>query len=406
MRIALVAAGTRGDVHPMIELGARLLAAGHAVRLCAPPDFGAEAAARDLEFRPVGDFVRQYLVAHAGVVTDGIRALLAEAGRYAAENIEAQFASLPDATAGCDWVIAAGLPFAAASCAELNGAGYRYVSYCPAIIPSAEHPSFLVPAQWLPRWLNRVTWWLTQPLLNVFLRNQLNHHRRRLGLPLLADAWRHFSGDRVILAADRALAPAPADAPFPVSQVPCLHGMRPEPLPAKLESFLAAGPAPVYLGFGSMPDPDPAATTRVLLDAATQVGVRAVVSAGWAGLGGGALPEGVTVIGSVSHAALFPRVAAVVHHGGAGTTTSAARAGVPQIVVPHFADQHYWARRVELLGLGPPPIRRQMLSAGGLAEALDAVVGNEILVERAVDFGERLRGEAAGADPIESLFVD
>jgi UDP:flavonoid glycosyltransferase YjiC (YdhE family) len=128
--------------------------------------------------------------------------------------------------------------------------------------------------------------------------------------------------------------------------------------------------------------------------------VRAVISQGWAGLGGTALPEGVMEVGAVCHASLFPRVAAVVHHGGAGTTTTAARAGAPQILVPHVADQFHWAHRVERLGLGPPAVPRRRLRAERLAGARLALRDNELVAERAADLGARLRAElAARPDP-------
>ena len=154
----------------------------------------------------------------------------------------------------------------------------------------------------------------------------------------------------------------------------------------------------MYVGFGSMTDPDPGATTRALLEALSQIGCRALISRGWAGLADGPLPEGVLAIGPVSHATLFPRLAAVVHHGGAGTTTTAARAGVPQIVVPHIFDQFYWARRVAELGLGPPAPRRSRLTAQPLAESLAATLDNEVLLERARELGERLRSRVAADD--------
>jgi vancomycin aglycone glucosyltransferase len=147
----------------------------------------------------------------------------------------------------------------------------------------------------------------------------------------------------------------------------------------------------VYLGFGSMTDPDPAAATRLVLEAVQRAGVRAVLSAGWAGLGDLPLPEHVMVVGSVSHAALFRRVAVVVHHGGAGTTTTAARAGVPQILVPHVLDQFHWAHRVAKQGLGPPALPRRRLRAEALAESILAIRDNEILGERAAELGARLR---------------
>jgi vancomycin aglycone glucosyltransferase len=181
-------------------------------------------------------------------------------------------------------------------------------------------------------------------------------------------------------------------------QIPCLHARGGDPLPEKLEQFLAAGPAPVYFGFGSMPDHDPRATTELLLAVAERVGCRALISRGWAELGEAALPEHVMAVGDVSHARLFPRTAAVVHHGGAGTTHSAARAGVPQIVVPHLLDQFYFARRVHELGVATPAIARRKLTVSRLAERVSALLDHELLAERAAELGRRL----AALDPAEA----
>jgi UDP:flavonoid glycosyltransferase YjiC (YdhE family) len=176
-----------------------------------------------------------------------------------------------------------------------------------------------------------------------------------------------------------------------VQAIGCLHPFREAPLPDKLRDFLAAGEPPVYVGFGSMTDPDPAASTRLVLDAIARAGVRAVISEGWAGLGGIALPADVMRVGVVDHASLFQRVSAVIHHGGAGTTTMAARAGAPQILVPHVLDQFHWGRRVERLGLGPPALPRRRLTAADLAAAIHSVLDNDVVVERAAELGARLR---------------
>jgi vancomycin aglycone glucosyltransferase len=209
--------------------------------------------------------------------------------------------------------------------------------------------------------------------------------------------------ERPILAADLDLAPCPADCPLPVQQIRCLHPIGTEPLPEKLEAFLDAGPPPVYIGFGSMTDPAAASTTRCVLDAVERARCRAVISRGWAGLGEGSLPEGVFIAGTVSHASLFPRCALVVHHGGAGTTTSAARAGVPQLVVPHLLDQFYWAGRVHALGLGPPALRRRKLSPEALAERIGAVTDNDLLYERAQALGSRLAALGPTAPDLDAL---
>jgi vancomycin aglycone glucosyltransferase len=122
------------------------------------------------------------------------------------------------------------------------------------------------------------------------------------------------------------------------------------PLPDELEEFLAAGTPPAYVGLGSVRAPDDIA--RVAIESIRAQGRRVVLSHGWADLDLIDDKDDCFVVGEVNHQALFPRVSAVVHHGGAGTTTAAARAGVPQVVIPQIADQPYWAGRVADLGIG------------------------------------------------------
>jgi len=405
MRIALAAEGTRGDIHPMVGLGVALRAEGHDPVLCCPPDFADAAREHGLEHRTVGRSVREYLAGKAHIMHGSPLAVLREMQEYGSTILDGQFAALPEAVRGADLVVAAGVQAAARSAAEVCGVPYRYVAYCPAILPSGEHaPAFLPLA--LPRWANRSAWWLLRAGFNLALRGGLNGYRRALGLAPARDLFEHFIGERPLLAADRTLAPLPTDLVLPVEQVPCMHLFdEREPLPAKLESFLASGPPPVYLGFGSMTDPDPRTTTAQLLEAIAASGQRALLGSGWAGIGEGPLPEGVMTIGSVSHASLFPRCAAVVHHGGAGTTTTAARAGVPQVVVPHVLDQFYWAARVRALGIGVTAGRRRGLGVGALAGAIRAVVGNELVEERARELGARLREERAAPGAITRWLV-
>lgn len=390
MKIAIVVEGTRGDVYPMLALGRSLATAGHGVRLCAPPDFEPEIRAADLEFISLGVNIRDFMNETAVALHTRGLSFYRETARFGDISLAAQLRVLPEATADVDQVIAAGTILAAASAAELNGAAYRYVAYTPALIPAWDHTPAALPFQLRSRAGNRLAWWVVRRMLNVIPGRAVNRGRKAMGLKPVRDMLRHILSDRPILAVDRHLGSLPEDCTFSHDQIRCLHPLAGEPLPDKLESFLAQGPAPVYLGFGSMPDPDPVATTARLLDAIGQLGCRALISSGWAGLGGGPLPEGVMAIAPCSHASLFPRCAAVVHHGGAGTTHSAARAGVPQIVVPHVLDQYYFAKRVEALGVGPPTIARSQLSVDRLVETIRATQDNELLAERARALGQQL----------------
>ena len=406
LRIALAVEGTRGDVQPMCVLGARLAAAGHDVRICAPPDFRDAAQASGLDFRPVGADVRSYLTRNAASVDGSTHRILRESFRYCLDGARRQFESLPEATAEVDALIGAGVQLAAPSAAELHGIPYRYVAYCPGILPSSEHGPMPLPFQTLPAFVNRFAWGMTRGFFASVVRPWINSHRRALGLAPVSDAVSHLLTGRIVIAADAGLASLPADAGLGARQMPALLPFPGAELPEELASFLEAGPAPVYFGFGSMPDADPQRTTAILLGAICAVGCRAVVSKGWANLGGLPLPEGVIEIDSVCHARLFPRMAAVVHHGGAGTTTAAARAGVPQVIVPHVFDQFYWARRIELLGLGPPALPRKRLRVEALADALRTVLEQEIVAERAREIGERLRSEAERADVAGALGLE
>jgi UDP:flavonoid glycosyltransferase YjiC (YdhE family) len=381
----------------MVALAARLIERGHQAMVCAPPDLRRLVEERGLEFRPLGTDVHSLLAEEAHALHRGavVWALLAK--RLFQRILREQFEALPRAAAGADMIIGAGLQFAGPSVAEAWGISYRPVAYCPALFRSAEYPPPLIPNQTLPRWVNRLAWRGFLGLQDRLLRSELNRHRAALGLGPVTDSYRYLVGERPLLAADAALAPAPDDVPVEVDQVGYLLPRDEAPLPPKLEFFLQAGPPPVYLGFGSMVDPDPAGTTRLLLDAVERAGCRAILSRGWAGLGVGPLPDSVFGAGALPHASLFPRLAAVVHHGGAGTTTTAARSGVPQIVIPHLLDQHYWGHRTQLLGVAPPPLPRAKLSAAGLAERIAATLENELLSERARELAERLRT----GDPLE-----
>jgi vancomycin aglycone glucosyltransferase len=198
-----------------------------------------------------------------------------------------------------------------------------------------------------------------------------------MGLAPIANVPKHFR-DAIpyLLASDPVLAPAPPDWTqlHVVPTGPWFYD-DPQPLDPETEAFIRAGDPPVYVGFGSMVSDDVERLTRAVLEGAGASGRRLLLSKGWAGLGGGALPPSARVVhGPMPHAKLFPLVAAVVHHGGAGTTAAALRAGVPQVVVPHMADQYHHAYRLATLSLAPPGIPIRRLTAQNLAHAVEATL--------------------------------
>ena len=394
MRVLIAVDGTRGDVHPMLELGASLRDRGHDVRVCAPPDFAPAAEQRGLAFHCVGGSVQDYLRAEASMLHGGALTTSRAGERYLRESLPAQMRDLMSVAGGTELVIASGTQLAAFSVAERVGARYRMVCYDPAVLRSSEQTPAMLPIVSAPRWATRLIWTVLLRSMQLRLLPAVNRERAAIDLPPISDLYARLVGERPVLAAEERLAPPPSDA-GPVDVIGCLHPFAERELPAKLEGFLASGPRPIYVGFGSMTDPEPARSTRMILEAVERAGVRAVLASGWAGLGEGALPGDVIVVGAVEHASLFGRVRAVVHHGGAGTTTTAARAGVPQVLTPHVLDQIHWAHRIARLGLGPPACPRRKLTADRLAAAIRAGLDNDALAERAMRVGSQLRAQQA-----------
>jgi sterol 3beta-glucosyltransferase len=170
--------------------------------------------------------------------------------------------------------------------------------------------------------------------------------------------------------------------------------------PSELTDFINAGEAPVYVGFGSMPDSKPQATTRMIIEAVRRTGRRAIILTGWAGLGAGDVPEDVYILKYASHSWLFPKMSAIIHHGGSGTTASGLRAGVPTVVVPHQGDQGFWGRAVERLGVGTAPIPRKKLTVDNLVTAIMEATTNRTMRANARALGEKVHAEDGLAESV------
>ena len=173
--------------------------------------------------------------------------------------------------------------------------------------------------------------------------------------------------------------------------------------PADLVAFLQNGPPPVYVGFGSMGSRKPEETTDMVLQALAETGQRGVLLAGWEGMRAERLPDSVYLAGPVPHSWLFPKMAAVVHHGGAGTTAARLMSGVPSVVVPFFGDQGFWGRKVADLGVRPSPVPRKQLSAERLAAAIQQAINDEGMRKRAASIGGQIRAEERAARAAEII---
>jgi vancomycin aglycone glucosyltransferase len=368
MRVLLSTYDSRGGVEPLVGLAVQLRALGAEVRVCAPPDeeFAERASGFGVSLVPFGESVRAMAIATTPPSEAALR-------RHMDELIAAQFDSVAAAAAGCDALVATGLPWTAAgarSVTEKLGIHYVYASYHPTHLPSPHHPPPEHAGWPFPRNEidNRVLWDLNARNANALFGPTLNNHRASIGLSPVDNVRDYAFTDHPWVATDPTLGPWQEPAELEVVQTGAWLLPDERPLPAELVAFLDAGTPPVYVGFGSMPVRDSKDVARVAIEAICAQGRRALLAHGWADLALIDDRDDCFAVGEVNQQALFGRVAAVVHHGGAGTTTTAARAGAPQVVVPQGKDQLYWADRVADLGIGtahagPIPIIESLSAA-------------------------------------------
>jgi vancomycin aglycone glucosyltransferase len=385
MRVLLSTIGSRGDVQPMVALALHLREAGHQARLCAPPGFDDLIGGFGLSFVPVGHDLRQGPLYVAGGPTG---------------TVTAQFEALRDAAADCDVIVGcSAMQIAARSIAQMRGIPYFYAAYAPVALPSAQHSPLPVYGQPEPdeadnrsEWERDAQWW------NDTWREALNAQRAAIGLEPVSGVRSYVITDRPLLAADPVLAPWPKPSELAVVQTGAWLMTDRRPLSNELDAFLDAGEPPIYFGFGSMLVPRASGPTMIA--AARALGYRAIILRGWAELAPSADFSDWLAVGETNLQALFPRLAAIVHHGGSGTTTIATRAGRPQVILAHHYDQPYYAGRVAALGIGTahPPTEP---TADSLAEALDRILSPAVAARaRSLATAVRTDGTAVAARAI------
>nr|BFE59958.1 glycosyltransferase [Dactylosporangium thailandense] len=359
MRVILSTYDSRGGVEPLAALAVQLQSLGSEAVMCAPPDCAERLAELGVPLVAIGKPTRE--VVHGSGVPD--------VDQLAADFIGVQFDQLAEAARGSDAIVTSGLlPVVAGaqSVAELLGVPSVNVNYCPIFLPSPHHRPLPLPGRPVPADVTdpEALDALDIANYNGFIRAPLNRYRAEAGLAPVDSVREFVRTARPWLAADPVLAPWPGGR-VDVVRSGAWFLTDERPLSPELEAFLDAGPAPVYLSFGSMPAPEGFAARAV--DAIRARGHRVIIGRGWAELDA----EDCCVVGEVNQQALFRRVAAAIHHGGAGTTTTATRAGVPQVVVPQWSDQPYFAGRVTALGIGASA------NAESLPAALDVALRPE-----------------------------
>jgi sterol 3beta-glucosyltransferase len=397
MKIQISTFGTHGDVQPFLALGQGLRAAGHSVAICTSASYRPTIEALGLQHAWISDTMLE--------LTRAILGGGAEARRAMAQMLPAMRTMLEEEWRAAqafapDLIVHHPKMLGSYHIAERLGIPLAMAIPLPFYTPTRAFPNPFFAGLRLGGWANRASFRL-MGLANGLYSGMTNRFRRHaLGLPPL----RRFADQLVT----RAGAPVPVLYPYSPQLLPVPEEFPPhvhvtgywflerpqgwEP-PATLEAFLQAGPPPVYVGFGSMGGSGAERRTQVVLDALAQAGQRGVLARGWGGLAAAALPETVHMLDETPHDWLFPRMAAVVHHGGAGTTAAGLRAGKPSVICPVLGDQPFWGRVVAERGVGPRPVPQSALTAPRLAAAIQAAVGERAIGERAAALGARIRAE-------------
>lgn len=399
MNIMILTYGSRGDVQPFLALAIGLGKAGHAVTLAAPHRFAGFIQEHGVRCAPLAgdpDELSQLFNDAGGNVYRMVRGMQEHVLRIAPEVVRGARRALQ----GADFLIHSfAFTAGAHSLARELGIADVSVQMFPVFAPTRSFPAIGMPESRLG-WLNAFSHWFSTQVF--WHAGTAGYYRLRRSAPADFPArlyWPfHSTPDRpatpLIFACSPVVLGKPADWNKPHIHVPgyfFLDAPEYQP-PDALSRFLEAGDPPVCITFGSMVNREAERIGRAALDAVQQTGRRAIFLTGWGGWQPETPPGGMLFLEAAPHDWLFPRCRAVVHHGGAGTTAAGLRAGVPSIVIPHAADQPFWASRVAATGAGPNPIPVRKVSADSLAASL-AQADAEPIRRRAEEVGRLIRAE-------------
>ncbi|MBP2477811.1 UDP:flavonoid glycosyltransferase YjiC (YdhE family) [Crossiella equi] len=406
MRIVVITAGTRGDTAPFVGLGHRLRREGHEVSVAAQKIYQPLVTEAGLGFRELPGDIREGLSDETGQGFQrngtGLRSLstgLRFAGRLMSELAQGVRAAVADAELVLTHRLGFALAFPLARRQGIPSVGLEL--FPSGAIPSGEIPPVVYGGRSLGR-LGNLAGHAGMRLLarGAALLPEYREFMREVGISGPGELFAMMARERwpVLHGWSPHVLPRPADWPERAQLTGYWWPYEPRDYtpPEELAAFLAAGPPPVFLSFGSMSAGKAGELSELAVAALREAGVRGVVQAGWQGLA--ASGPDVLSIGEVPHGWLFPRMAAVVHHGGAGTTGAGVRAGVPAVVVPVLGDQPLWAARLAALGVSPGSVPMRSVTATRLGALIrDAVTGAGYR-RRAAALGERVRAEdGAGA---------
>jgi sterol 3beta-glucosyltransferase len=412
MRISIITIGSRGDVQPYIALGTGFKRAGYEVRLLTHGTFADAARDEGLDFADLGvdpRTVMEQVMQEAGLAERSSRIALFRQIAFMRQALRIALPLLHDGTQRC-WQAAQDVDalllsplgvFIGIPLAHKRGIP-AFAANVQPLSPTREFPSVLFPPA--PAWLapvrpsyNRLSAEVVERVRWPLYRGSMGKAVHAvLGTPLRSPlAQMRREQTPIFYGFSAHVLPRPADWPdfCHVTGYWFLDTQAAFQPPADLLAFLQAGPPPVYIGFGSMRSTNERSLTERVVSALERCGQRGILLTGWGAIVRESLPETIFAIEAVPHDWLFPRVAAVVHHGGSGTTGAGLRAGLPSLIVPFIGDQSFWGQQIFERGLGPRPLEHNHLSTEALAQAITTMVTDQAMRQQAATVGEQIRGE-------------
>ncbi|MCP5100297.1 MAG: glycosyltransferase family 1 protein [Chloroflexi bacterium] len=415
--VTIMTNGSRGQVQPYVALGKQLQAEGIPVRLATASSYQPFVTQHGLDFHKITDVDVESIAQ-----TDEAKALMATKNPlkmlrgvfnllrpYFDESLDGMMAALDGASIGIVNPLTQYGGYDA--CEKLSI--IPIFSYVQSVIPMKELPSAFMPS--IPAIpgqtiYNRLSHQITTQIIWQLFRPLVNDARvNRLGLDKipLSGHWPMLKQQKIpiLMGFSPQIIPPSVDWGAQIHVPGFWYLDEPDdwsPSP-DLAAFLADGEPPIFVGFGSVTNRDPKKTTQIMVDALVQSGERGLLLTGWGGHDDVALPDNIFKVTSCPFSWLFPRMKAIVHHGGAGTTADAFRAGKPQIVIPHFSDQPFWGRMTHQLGVGVKPLSNKTVSAESLASAIKQVAHSDGMQQKAAKLGQKIRTEDGVGKAVEII---
>jgi UDP:flavonoid glycosyltransferase YjiC (YdhE family) len=389
MNIVLAPGGTYGDVRPMIALALKLKEENHNVKFVTGINFQSIIEKYGIYYK-TDNINYQTFFEQFKTVDLKSKEGKEKSKAWIDEFISNQFNSLFQEAKGADLIIGSGVQMANQSIAEVYKIPSYHVIPSPSFVQSKYHPPLGIKYQNLPPIINLLLWKIRNTIANKIYLHSFNRNRENVGLKPVKDINTNYNNQKFVLGYPRELATIPKDHKIDYCQIDVWHLEESEELPDNLMDFIENGEPPIYFGFGSLSVPFKNKIDNLLTSISVDLKVRFIVQKGWGNIDYKSKDKNILLIDSVPHSKLFPKVKAVIHHGGGGTTVSAALAGVPQIIIPIDVDQYYQANQVFKKNIGPKPVDKFKIEKQ-LKRAVSSILKNTTYSENAKLLSNKLQ---------------